>query len=57
MIGDSPVQLLSTSGTVTTLTAVYLDLPRDDRSRVDGLTVKISDTRATILRLLAMRPY
>lgn len=52
----SSVQLLSTSGTVTTLAAIHLDLPRYDRSRIDGLTLKISDIRATIRRLLEMRP-
>jgi exopolyphosphatase/guanosine-5'-triphosphate,3'-diphosphate pyrophosphatase len=56
-IGDSAVQLLSTSGTVTTLAAVHLDLPRYDRSRIDGIRVKIADLRNTIRRLLAMRPY
>jgi exopolyphosphatase / guanosine-5'-triphosphate,3'-diphosphate pyrophosphatase len=34
------VQLLGTSGTVTTLAAVLLDLPRYDRRRIDGLTVE-----------------
>ncbi|MBY0407899.1 MAG: Ppx/GppA family phosphatase, partial [Rickettsiales bacterium] len=55
-IGDAPVQLLSTSGTVTTLAAIHLDLPRYDRSRIDGITLKVSDIRATVQRLLAMRP-
>lgn len=54
--GASSVQLLSTSGTVTTLAAIHLDLPRYDRSRIDGITLPISDIRATIQRLLAMRP-
>jgi exopolyphosphatase/guanosine-5'-triphosphate,3'-diphosphate pyrophosphatase len=55
-IGDSSVQLLSTSGTVTTLAAIHMDLPRYDRARIDGITLKISDIRDTIRRLLAMRP-
>ena len=50
------VQLLSTSGTVTTLAAIHLDLPRYDRSRIDGITVGIADIRATVRKLLAMRP-
>jgi len=33
------VQILGTSGTVTTLAAVLLDLPRYDRARIDGMTV------------------
>ena len=50
------MQLLSTSGTVTTLAAIHLDLPRYDRSRIDGIRLPISAIRATIQRLLAMRP-
>ncbi len=56
VIGDSRVQLLSTSGTVTTLAAIFLDLPRYDRSRIDGITLNIDDIRATTQRLLKMRP-
>ena len=55
-IGSANVQMLSTSGTVTTLAAIHLDLPRYDRSRIDGITLSVSDIRATIRRLLAMRP-
>ncbi|MFW0777331.1 MAG: Ppx/GppA phosphatase family protein [Rickettsiales bacterium] len=55
-IGNANVQMLSTSGTVTTLAAIHLDLPRYDRSRIDGITLKVSDIRATIRRLLEMRP-
>jgi exopolyphosphatase / guanosine-5'-triphosphate,3'-diphosphate pyrophosphatase len=55
-IAGNPVQLLSTSGTVTTLAAIHLDLPRYDRSRIDGITLSIGDIRATTRRLLAMRP-
>lgn len=36
LVADQAVQLLGTSGTVTTLTGVYLGLPRYDRARVDG---------------------
>lgn len=56
MIAPSKVQLLSTSGTVTTLAAIHLNLPRYDRSRIDGITLKVEDIRATTRRLLAMRP-
>jgi exopolyphosphatase/guanosine-5'-triphosphate,3'-diphosphate pyrophosphatase len=55
-IGEAKVQLLSTSGTVTTLAAIHLGLPRYDRSRIDGITLPIGDLRATTRKLLAMRP-
>jgi len=53
---DSKVQLLSTSGTVTTLAAIHLDLPRYDRSRIDGIKLGIGDLRNTTQKLLKMRP-
>jgi exopolyphosphatase/guanosine-5'-triphosphate,3'-diphosphate pyrophosphatase len=34
-----PVQLIGTSGTITTLAAVHLDLRRYDRRRIDGLVL------------------
>ncbi len=34
-----PLRLLGTSGTVTTLASVYLDLPSYDRKQIDGLIV------------------
>ena len=55
-IGDANVQLLSTSGTVTTLAAIHLDLPRYDRARIDGITLPIHDIQRTTQKLLAMRP-
>ncbi|MBV8939935.1 MAG: Ppx/GppA family phosphatase [Alphaproteobacteria bacterium] len=59
-IGDTlsggRVQLLSTSGTVTTLAAIHLGLPRYDRSRIDGIRLAVSDLRETTRKLLAMRP-
>lgn len=51
-----PVQMLSTSGTVTTLAAVHLDLPKYDRSRVDGLRLSIADIRAATRKLMKMTP-
>ncbi|MBY0355096.1 MAG: Ppx/GppA family phosphatase [Rickettsiales bacterium] len=56
ILGDVPTQLLSTSGTVTTLAAVHMNLPRYDRSRVDGISLPAEKLRATIAQLLAMRP-
>lgn len=50
------VQLLSTSGTVTTLAAIHLNLPRYDRSRVDGLKLSVSDIRAATQKLMQMSP-
>ena len=35
--------LLGTSGTITTLGGLYLDLPRYDRNKVDGLIMKTDD--------------
>lgn len=55
-LGDVPTQLLSTSGTVTTLAAVHLNLPRYDRSRVDGISLPAEKLRGSITQLLAMRP-
>ena len=55
-IAKSKVQLLSTSGTVTTLAAIHLGLPRYDRAHIDGITLNISDLQETTRRLLAMRP-
>jgi exopolyphosphatase/guanosine-5'-triphosphate,3'-diphosphate pyrophosphatase len=46
-------QLLGTSGTVTTLAGVHLDLPRYDRRRVDGCWLDIGHARAVTARLLA----
>jgi exopolyphosphatase/guanosine-5'-triphosphate,3'-diphosphate pyrophosphatase len=37
--GGSPVQLVGTSGTITTLAAVHLELRRYDRRRIDGLVL------------------
>lgn len=53
---DERAQLLSTSGTVTTLAAVHLELPRYDRSRVDGVNLPIADIMDSVRTLLAMKP-
>jgi exopolyphosphatase/guanosine-5'-triphosphate,3'-diphosphate pyrophosphatase len=44
--------LLGTSGTVTTLAGVHLDLPRYDRRRVDGLWMASDEVDAMVARLL-----
>ena len=45
--------IIGTSGTVTSLAGVYLDLPRYSRQRVDGMWFDVADCRATIANLLA----
>jgi exopolyphosphatase/guanosine-5'-triphosphate,3'-diphosphate pyrophosphatase len=48
------LHLLGTSGTVTTLAGVHLNLVRYDRRRIDGVWMSDSDITATIARLLGM---
>ena len=48
------MHLLGTSGTVTTLAGVHLDLVRYDRRRIDGVWLNDADVTAVIARLLGM---
>lgn len=48
------VRLLGTSGTVTTLASVFLDLPRYDRKAVDGLIVPTAAMRSIASQLVGM---
>jgi exopolyphosphatase/guanosine-5'-triphosphate,3'-diphosphate pyrophosphatase len=48
------MHLLGTSGTVTTLAGVHLNLQRYDRRRIDGVWMSDADVTATIMRLLNM---
>ena len=48
------MRLLGTSGTVTTLASVHLNLPRYDRQAIDGLIVPAASMRAISGRLSAM---
>jgi exopolyphosphatase / guanosine-5'-triphosphate,3'-diphosphate pyrophosphatase len=48
------MHLLGTSGTVTTLAGVHLNLVRYDRRRVDGIWMYDADITRTIARLLGM---
>jgi exopolyphosphatase / guanosine-5'-triphosphate,3'-diphosphate pyrophosphatase len=48
------MHLLGTSGTVTTLAGIHLNLHRYDRRRVDGIWMSDADITATIARLLRM---
>lgn len=50
------VQLLCTSGTVTTVAAVFLELEYYDRARIDGLTLPVEKLRQAIEGILAMSP-
>jgi exopolyphosphatase / guanosine-5'-triphosphate,3'-diphosphate pyrophosphatase len=53
--GDlADMHLLGTSGTVTTLAGIHLNLARYDRRRVDGIWMDGADITATIARLLGM---
>ena len=49
-----PLRLLGTSGTVTTLASVHLELPSYDRRAVDGLIVESDAMRAISARLAGM---
>lgn len=52
-IAGKRTQLLGTSGTVTTLAGVHLDLPRYDRNQIDGCWLDVGEARAVTARLLA----
>ena len=47
-------QLIGTSGTVTTIAGVYLDLPRYDRRQVDGIWLERAEAVAVSEKLVAM---
>jgi len=50
------LRLLGTSGTVTTLASVHLELPQYDRNAVDGLIVPSCSMRDIATRLSTMSP-
>jgi exopolyphosphatase/guanosine-5'-triphosphate,3'-diphosphate pyrophosphatase len=50
------VQLIGTSGTVTTLAALYMNLERYDRTQVNGLHLSQQTVQKTIASLYAMTP-
>ena len=50
------IRLLGTSGTVTTLASLHLELPQYDRRAVDGLIVPARSMREITARLSAMAP-
>ena len=51
------IRLLGTSGTVTTLASLYLELPSYDRKAVDGLIVPAPEMRDISARLSVMTPF
>jgi exopolyphosphatase / guanosine-5'-triphosphate,3'-diphosphate pyrophosphatase len=50
--GTGSVHLLGTSGTVTTMAGLHLDLPFYERRRVDGLWMSAHDVDAVVDRLM-----
>jgi len=50
------MRLLGTSGTVTTLASLHLELPQYDRGAVDGLIVPAHSMRAISTRLAGLSP-
>lgn len=50
---DEDFHLIGTSGTVTTLAGVHLDLPRYDRRKVDGLWLSDAEVSAMQAKLLS----
>lgn len=53
---SAPLRLLGTSGTVTTLASLHLELPQYDRRAVDGLIVASGDMAALCERLALQSP-
>jgi exopolyphosphatase/guanosine-5'-triphosphate,3'-diphosphate pyrophosphatase len=53
-VAQGEMQLLGSSGTVTTLAGVHLDLPRYDRARVDGSVLSFSAIRGASRRLAVL---
>ena len=53
-IKNQEIQVLGTSGTVTVLGAIHLNLPRYNRSAVDGLALSVQDVEKTIAKIKRM---
>jgi len=53
-LAGGTAQIIGTSGTVTTLAGVHLNLPHYDRRQVDGTTIGYDDLDAVIGRLRSM---
>jgi exopolyphosphatase/guanosine-5'-triphosphate,3'-diphosphate pyrophosphatase len=54
VMSSGDVQMIGTSGTVTTLAGIHLRLPHYDRNRVDGIALDFSDLSAATQELLSM---
>ncbi len=50
-VRNQEIQIIGTSGTVTVLGAVHLNLPRYNRSAVDGLSISTADLDRTIAKI------
>ena len=53
-IANDQVQMLGSSGTVTTLAGIHLELPRYNRSVVDGIHLSFAEVQAVSERLMKM---
>ncbi|MDJ0944204.1 MAG: Ppx/GppA family phosphatase [Kiloniellales bacterium] len=53
-VAAGEVQMLGTSGTVTTLAGVHRGLKRYDRRRIDGCRLTLEEVRGTVRRIRAM---
>ena len=47
-VGRGEVQMVGTSGTITTVAGLHLNLPSYDRSKVDGMRLTVKDAKAVI---------
>jgi exopolyphosphatase/guanosine-5'-triphosphate,3'-diphosphate pyrophosphatase len=54
LVAAGGVQLLGSSGTVTTLAGVHLELPRYDRAKVDGSTLEFVEIERASRRLAGL---
>ena len=50
------IQMLSTSGTLTTLAAIHLGLNHYERSKVDGFSFSTDQLRDAVQHIISMRP-
>ena len=53
-VENDQVQMLGSSGTVTTLAGIHMDLPRYNRALVDGTYLRFSEVQSVSRRLIAM---